>query len=99
MFFQLPFHQIWLESFNLCYFLVPTNVTRLEMVKITHRVSWVRDNGAEYTGDVTSCECDDELFALGALGSGFWHDVLVDQFDGTFEACELHHGVGDLPEP
>jgi len=62
-------------------------------------IGWVRDDGAEDTGDVTGGKGDHQLLALGALGSWLGYDVLVDGFDSLLKATELHHGVWDLTEP
>jgi hypothetical protein len=40
-------------------------------------IGWVGNDGAEYTGNVTGHEGDDELFTFGAFGSWFWDDVGV----------------------
>lgn len=62
-------------------------------------VGWVRHDGAEDTGNITSGEGDDQLFSLGALGARLGHDVSVQEFEGLFEAGELHHCVWDLTHP
>ena len=40
-----------------------------------HAICGVRHNGAEYSGNVTSGECDHQLFSLGAVRSGLGDDV------------------------
>ena len=48
------------------------------------------------SSNVTSSKCDNQLFGLCALCSGLWHDVLVNGFNCSLEASELHHGVRNL---
>ena len=72
----------------------------LGLVHVGHDgVGGVGDHGAEHTGDVTGGEGDDQLLALGALGTGLGHHVGVQELDGLLEAGKLHHGVGDLSAP
>ena len=62
-------------------------------------VGGVGHHGAEHTSNVTGGECDNELFALGALRTGLGYHVGVQELHGLLEAGELHHGVGDLSAP
>jgi len=62
-------------------------------------IGWVRDDGAEDTGNVTGGKCDNELLALAALCSWLGHDVSVEELDGLLKARELHHSVRDLAHP
>ena len=64
-----------------------------------HRVSGVRDDSAEDTGEVTGHEGDHELSGLGVGALGGGEDVLVEGLHGVLEGAELDHGVGDLTGP
>merc|ERR1711917_210700 len=64
-----------------------------------NRVSWVRDNGAEDTSNVTSSEGNHQLFGLGALVTWLWNNIVVKGDNSFFEASELHHCVWDLSHP
>lgn len=59
----------------------------------------MRNDRAENAGDVAGGERHDQLLALRAVRPRFRHDVFVQQFDGTFKACKLHHCVRDLSHP
>jgi len=62
-------------------------------------ISRVGYDGTENTSDVTSCECDHQLFGLVALSAGFGHDKLVEGLHSALKAGKLHHGVRDLSAP
>ena len=64
-----------------------------------HRVSGVRDDGAEDTSKVTGHEGDHELCRLGVGALGGGEDVLVECLHSVLEGAELDHGVGDLAGP
>lgn len=49
--------------------------------------------------NVAGNERDQQLFGLGALGSRLGHDMLVESLDGSLEAREFHHSIGDLSHP
>lgn len=57
------------------------------------------DNGAEDTSNVTGGKGDHQLFALVALSSWLWYNMLVEGLDGSFKSGELHHGVWNLTHP
>jgi hypothetical protein len=56
-------------------------------------------DGAEDPGDVAGNEGNTQLLLLGALRLGLGDHVLVQGLHRVFEACKLHHGVGDLATP
>lgn len=49
--------------------------------------------------NITSSECDHQLFWLVALWAWFWHNIFIQGLQGPLKAGELHHGVGDLSRP
>ena len=63
-----------------------------------HDVGWVRDDGAEDTGEVTAGESDTGLSTLGVVRF-LAGEAVVDHFDNGFEGGEFHHGVRDLTTP
>ena len=70
-----------------------------KMIVHTAHLAFNIFNSQLTSGDVSGRESDDELLCLGALGLGLGHQVLVDDLDGSLEAGELGHRVGDLAAP
>jgi len=64
-----------------------------------HGISWVRDDGAENTSNVTRHESNHELGALGVRALLLGEDVGVESLDDSFESDELNDGVWDLSSP
>ena len=62
-------------------------------------VGWVADEGTEHSGNVASCEGDNQLSLFAHLVSRDWDHVLVEELHCSFESCKLHHGVRDLAQP
>ena len=64
-----------------------------------HGVSWMRNNGAEDTGNVTRHEGDHELGGLAVLALWLGEDVAIEVLDDLLEGDELDNGVWDLSSP
>ena len=64
-----------------------------------HGVSWVRNNGAENTSNVTRHEGDHKLGGLAVLTLWLGEDLGVEGLDDLLESNELHNGVWDLSAP
>jgi hypothetical protein len=62
------------------------------------RISRMRDDGADNTGEVTRSKGNAKLDVLGVGLLGCGKDVSVEHLDDTLEEEELGHGVGDLWE-
>ena len=60
------------------------------------RVSRVRHDGADDTGELTGREGDTELGALAVGVLGLGEDVAVEHLDDVLKEEELRHRVGDL---
>ena len=64
-----------------------------------HGISWVRDDGAENTSDVTRHEGNGKLSTLRVRGFVGGENVLVERLDDLLEGDELDNGVWDLSAP
>lgn len=64
-----------------------------------HGVSWMGDDGAENTGNVTRHEGDHELGALGVGALWLGEYLLVEGGDNLLESDELDNGVWNLSSP
>lgn len=88
---------------NLCVDLLnlrPSGTTSLSLVEDgDHGVSWMRNEGAENTGNVTRHESDHELFSLAVRGLWLGEDISVEFSDNLLESDELDNGVWNLSSP
>ena len=57
------------------------------------------DKGTENSGNVASCEGDNQLSLFAHLVSRGRDHVLVEELHCSFKRCKLHHGVRDLAQP
>ena len=64
-----------------------------------HGVSWMGNNGAENTGNVTRHESDHQLGALGVGALWLGEYFFVEFSDNLLESDELHNGVWNLSSP
>lgn len=64
-----------------------------------HGIGWVRDEGAENTGNVTRHEGDHELGSLAVLGLWLGEDIGVELGDDLLERNELDNGIWNLSSP
>jgi len=64
-----------------------------------HGISWMGDDGAENTGNITGHESDSELGTLTVAGLLSGEDVSVEHLHDLFEGDELHNGVWYLSAP
>merc|ERR1719309_241792 len=77
-----------------------TNATTLSFVHVAYNsISRMRYYGTEYTSNVSSSKSYNQLLRLTALGPWFWYNILINSFNSTFKARELHHSVGNLSSP
>ena len=64
-----------------------------------HCVSWVRNDCAENTSQITWGECNTELSWLVVVFFSLGEDVVVEELDEPFESDELDDGVWNLSWP
>lgn len=64
-----------------------------------HGISWVRDDGAEDTSEVSWEECDTELGSLGVILFSLREVVSIEVGNEPFEGDELDDGVWNLSTP
>jgi len=64
-----------------------------------HSVSWVRNNSAENTSQITWGEGNTELGWLVVVFLSLGEDVVVEELDEPFESDELDNGVRNLSWP
>ena len=64
-----------------------------------HGISWMGDDGAENTSNVTRHEGNSELGTLTVAGLLLGEDVGVERLDDLFEGDELHNSVWHLSAP
>ena len=64
-----------------------------------HGISWVRNDGAENTSDVTGHEGNGKLSSLGVGGFLLGEDLSVELGNDLLESDELDNGVWNLSSP
>lgn len=62
-------------------------------------ISWMRNDGTEDSGSITSREGDSKLLSLRIFSSRSGADVFVDHLNELFKCNKLHDGVWDLSYP
>jgi len=64
-----------------------------------HSISWVRNDGAEHTGNITGHEGNHELGTLGVRALLLGEDLGIELSNNLLEADELDNGVWNLSSP
>ena len=64
-----------------------------------HGVSWMRDDGAENTGNITRHEGDHKLGSLAVFALWLGEDVGIEFSDDLLESDELDDGIWNLSHP
>ena len=64
-----------------------------------HGISWMRDNGAEDSSNVTRHEGDEHLLSLGVFVLWLGEDLGVELCNNLLEGDELDNGVWNLSAP
>jgi hypothetical protein len=64
-----------------------------------HGISWMRNDGAEDTSDVTRHEGNHHLFSLGVFTLWLGENVSVEGLHNLFEGDKLDDGVWNLSAP
>lgn len=64
-----------------------------------HGIGWVRDDGAEDTGEVSGHESNTELSALGVIFLSLGEVISIEVSNEPFESDELDNCVGNLAAP
>merc|ERR1711918_208341 len=64
-----------------------------------HGISWMRDDSAEYTSNITRHESDHELLALAVFRFWLGEDFTIEHRHDFLEGDELDNGVWNLSAP
>jgi len=64
-----------------------------------HGISWVRNSGAEDTGNVTRHEGDHELSSFAIFTLWLGENITIEVSDNLLESDELDNGVWNLSAP
>jgi len=64
-----------------------------------HSISWMRDNSAENTSNITRHEGNHKLGGLAVFALWLSENVRVEVLDDLLESDELHNGVRNLSSP